>query len=110
MAVVGQGGKGYLESPWPVGVLNETRCAVGKNTVAGPAPELFRMAYEFNFFAEAWKNNDRAACEKAKADTLAVMKILDRLQKAIPAAVRVFRRICALLMRRESTVHRLLLR
>ena len=85
MSVVVQGEKGYLESPCPVGVLEMTGCTVGKDTTDGPVPELFRMAYEFNFFAEAWKNNDRAACEKAKADTLAVMKILDKLQKAIPA-------------------------
>ena len=85
MSVVVQGEKGYIESPCAVGVLEKTRAVVGKAASDGPVPQLHRMAYEFNFFAEAWRNNDRAACEKAKADTLKVMRILDRLQNAIPA-------------------------
>ena len=85
MSVVVQGEKGYLESPCAVGVLETTRAVIGKEVIEGPSPALFRMAYEFNAFAEYWKNNDRAAYEKAKADTLAVMRLLDELQKAIPA-------------------------
>ena len=68
-----------------MGVLEKTHAVIGKEVIEGPAPELVRMAYEFNAFAERWKNNDRAAYEKAKADTLSVMRLLDELQQAIPS-------------------------
>lgn len=85
MSVVVQGEKGYLESPCAVGVLEKTCAVVGKERAEGPVPQLHRMTYEFNAFAELWKNGDRAACEDAKQNTLRVMRILDKLQKAIPA-------------------------
>lgn len=88
MSVVVQGEKGYLESPCAVGVLEKTCCVVDGAREEGPTPELFRMAYEFNAFAAHWKNGDRAACVAARENTLRVMRILDELQKAIPAYAR----------------------
>lgn len=85
MSVVVQGEKGWLEAPCAVNSLEKTRAVIGKEVIEGPAPERFRMAYEFNAFAAQWKAGDRAACEAAKAQSLRVMRLLDSLQKAIPA-------------------------